>query len=252
MGGWAVRPSAKLMPSGESFQPWLTRPSLGLARVLDEPVAVGVPVALDPVQGAVGVRQQPPGRRVMAAPAAQFAEHHDEQGGGVGGSVVGAAAAEGEGGGRAEADFVQDLAGLLLRRRVGEASLAAGQRLQGPEREAVVPREQHPRGQQRVPPEQGHEPGRARGNHGPAGVLRVEDAQRPDVFDAAAQHRRQVRLRRLHLRGAAPPLAQPAGGNGVLGRLAARVVRLQRDSVHDRDRFDADRPLAARRDNCLP
>jgi hypothetical protein len=83
-------------------------------------------------------------------------------------------------------------------------------------------------------------------------VLRVEDAQRPDVFDAAAQHRRKVRLGRLHLRGVAPPFAQPAGGNGVLGRLAARVVRLQRESVHDRDRFDADRPLAARRDNCLP
>ena len=33
------------------------------------------------------------------------------------------------------------------------------------------------------PPEQGHEPGRACGYHGPAGVVRVEDTQRPDVFD---------------------------------------------------------------------
>ena len=68
MGGSAIRPSAKLIPSQESFQPWLTSPRLVLRAVLDEAVAVFIAVVLDPFERCVRYRQQ--GRTsVMSAPA---------------------------------------------------------------------------------------------------------------------------------------------------------------------------------------
>ena len=69
---WAVRrcvPSAKLMPSQESFQPWLTSPwSLG-AQVLHEPVTVAVAVLLDPFQGPVRVAEQRARSRPWTVPS---------------------------------------------------------------------------------------------------------------------------------------------------------------------------------------
>ena len=224
----------------------------GLAGVLDEPVAVGVAVALDPFQRAVGVRQQGLDLGVMAAPPLQFPEQHDEQGGGVRGSVVGAAAAERERGGRAEPDLVQDLARLLLRRGVDGVPLPACQRLQRADGQPGIPGQQHPRGQQRVPAEQGHEPWRARRHHRPSRVLGIEDAQRPQILHAAVQHRGEVPVGRAHLRSALPPLPQPARGNGMLDGLAARVAQRHRDPIDDRHRFYAGRPLAAGGDRDMP
>ena len=134
----------------------------GLAAVLDEPVAVGVAVGLDPLQRPVGVRQQRGDCAVLAAPALELAEQHDEQRRRVRTAVVRAAAAERERGGRAKAHLVQDLARLLLRARVEVAALPGSQRSQRAERETRIPGQQHPRGQQRVAAEQRHEPRRAR------------------------------------------------------------------------------------------
>jgi len=49
-----------------------------------------------------------------------------------------------------------------------------------------------------------------------------------------------------------PPLAQPAGRESLLDRLAARVMHRYRDVVDNRRRFDADGPLAACRDRRPP
>jgi hypothetical protein len=207
---------------------------------------------LDPAEGAIGMRQQLLREPTVASPPPQLAEEHDEQRGGVGGAVVGALPAEGQGGGRAEPDLVQDPAGFLFCCRVDGAALALGQGLQSARGQAVVPGQQHPGGEQRVAPEQGHKPGGARGHHGPVRVCGVEDAQRPDVFDAAAQRRGQVRVGRGYPGGVVSPLPEPAGRHGMLHRLAARVMRPHRNPVVDRHRFHAYQPLAARRDHRTP
>ena len=56
-GRAAIRPSANVTPSKESFHPWLQQAAVGCALVLDVPVAVPVAVPLDPVQRAVGSGQ---------------------------------------------------------------------------------------------------------------------------------------------------------------------------------------------------
>jgi hypothetical protein len=224
----------------------------GLARVFDEPVAVGVAVPLHPLQSAVGVRQQVPGEVAAAAPPPQLTQQHDEQRGGVGGPVVGAAAAQGQGGGRAEPDLVQDPTRFFFGGRIDGVALAVGQGLQRARGQAVVPGQQHPGGEQRVAPEQGHEPGSPGGHHGPVRVSGVEDAQRPDVLDAAVQHRGQVWVGRGDPGGGAPPVPEPAGRHGVLHRLAARVVQPHRDPVADWHHFHGGQPFAPRRDHGTP
>ena len=153
-------------------------------------------------------------------------------------AVVGAAPAERERRGRAEPHLVQDLARLLLGGGVDVAALPGGQRPQRTQGQARIPRQQHPRRQQRVPAEQRHEPRRARGDHRPARMLGVEDAQRAEILDAAAEHLGEVAIGRAHLRTALPPLAQPLGRQRPVDRMTARVAQLHRDAVIDRDRLD--------------
>ena len=80
MGGSASAPSAKVMLSQESFQPWLTQAPVRHALVLDEAVAVAVAVVLDPVQRPVGAPAAARSTRLaVQPPAAQLSEEHDEQ-----------------------------------------------------------------------------------------------------------------------------------------------------------------------------
>ena len=164
------------------------------------------------------------------APAAQLAEQHHEQRGGVGGAVVGAAAAEREG------------------RRPGRTGPRAGScpappRTPGrprcpdgrPGSAASRARGWRPTGSSIHDVSSESRPNRAMNQGAPAattgrpGMLGVEDAQRAEVLDAAAQHRRKVRLRRSAPAGRRAATRAAAGGDGVLDRLAARVVQLQRD-----------------------
>ena len=188
----------------------------------------------------------------MPSPPPQLPEQHDEQRCGVGGSVVGAAAAKSQPGSGTEPELVQDLAWFFFCRRFDAAALAVGEGLQRARGEAIVPGQQHPRGEQRVTSEQGHEPGGTRGYHGPVRMTGVEDTQRPDVLDTPAQHQGQVRFWRPHPGGAVPPLAEPAGRDGVLHGLPGPMVRCHRDPVADRYHLDGGQPFAARRDYCPP
>ena len=130
MAGRATRPSAKRMPSGVSFQPWLQQAAVGGALVLDVAVAVAVAEVVDPLEGAVGVGHEPVDRLGRQAPAPQLAEQHDEQGRGVDRAVVDGAAAEREGRGGPEPHLVQDAAGLLLGARVDVGALEPGEGLE--------------------------------------------------------------------------------------------------------------------------
>ena len=80
---------------------------------------------------------------------------------------------------------MQDAAGFLFGHRVDRRALMVGQGLEGADREPRVVGNQHPGGDQRVPSEQCHEPGRARGDHSTVGMLRIEDPQRAEILDAA-------------------------------------------------------------------
>ena len=115
-GRWAASamvPSAKLIPSQESFQPWFTRPwSLG-RRYSTKPSPSRSPYfsihsrarSACASSGWITSSRQPP--------TAQFAQGGHEKGGRVGGAVVGGAS-QGQAGSDAEPDLVRDAAGFLF------------------------------------------------------------------------------------------------------------------------------------------
>ena len=71
---------------------------------------------------------------------------------------------------------MQDPPGLFLGEQVHRFALPVGQGLQRAQRQRSVDRHHHEGGEQRVPPEQGHEPGRPGGDDHAVGMLRVNDA----------------------------------------------------------------------------
>jgi hypothetical protein len=141
----ASSPSAKRMPSHESFHPGSPGPGRSPAGTRRSRRRRGRRSSLDPLEGPVGVRAAA-GRPPRApAPPAQLAEQHDEQRRGVGGAVVDAPAAERQRRRLAEAHLVQDAARLLLGAGVDVLALEAGERLQHAEGEVGVDDERHPR-----------------------------------------------------------------------------------------------------------
>jgi hypothetical protein len=159
------------------------RPVAGLG-VLDQAVPVRVPGTTQPAQRHPGGRQQRLERRAGRPPAHRLPQHDQEQRRGVGAAVVGADPAAGalpEPGQVAEADLVQDLAGLLTVARVVDPALPRGQGGQHvhhqlrPERAGLVA------GDQRVAAEQGDEPRDTRRQQPPRRVPVVRDAQRVQV-----------------------------------------------------------------------
>ena len=155
--------------------------------VLDVAVAVLVAVGGDPLQRPVGRREQGVDVAPPAPPPLQLAQHHDEQRGGVGAAVVDRPAAERDAGRLAEAHLVEDPARLLLGERVDGPPLEPGQGLERAQRQVGVDHHRHPRREQRVSPEQRHEPRRPGRHHRPVGVVGVEDPERGEVFRRTGQ-----------------------------------------------------------------
>ena len=184
------------------------------------------------------------------APRPQFAEQHDEQRRGVDACRSRCCPAEGE----------LDVAapnriscrmrpGSSSRRRVDGGALVAGRgsaacRAPASGRSGSAIQD----GQQRVPAEQRHEPGRAGRDHGPADVRRIEDPQRAEIVDAALQHGRQLGVVRPDTRPAPPPLPDPA--RSAAGSRAGPARR--RDAPADgRERLQPHAPGAVRFDTSI-
>ena len=129
--------------------------------VLQQAVAVGVPVVAHVAQGGGQVRQQRPDLRLGHAPAPGVVQQADPQRGGVDGAVVPGGQSPGPlPPGRAQ--LVQDLARRLAGGRVDPAALAPGQRAQRARGQRPAEGQQQPGGPDAVPAEQGQVPGRAR------------------------------------------------------------------------------------------
>ena len=90
--------------------------AIGAALVLDEAVAIAIPVMQHPLQRSIGMRKQIVDDIASQTPASQLPSSITNSG--VASIVpVDAAAAEGERGIHAEAHLVQDATGLLLGKR---------------------------------------------------------------------------------------------------------------------------------------
>ena len=208
---------------------------------------------LDPVEAVVHTREQGLHVGVVGPPAAQFAGELDEQRRRVRGSVVGVAAAERHVGRRPEAHLVRDPPRLFLTVRVGALTLVVGEGLQAcptPVRRAAG--SGHPRADQRVTAEQRHEPRRTGRDDGAFGMVRVEDAQRAEILDAAAQRLGEIGVAGLHGRAVPPPRAQPARRLGQPHRLFGRVPDGQHFSVDDRRDLEPELPAATGRNGGSP
>jgi hypothetical protein len=97
---------------------------------------------------------------------------------------------------------------------------------------------------QRVAAEQRHEPRRAGGDHGPLGVVGVEDAQRAEVLGAAGDDLAQGSWS-VATGSWARHRSRRSTGVGPLDRLTALVAGLDLLAVDDRRDLDARRPRAA-------
>ena len=140
---------------------------------------------------------------------------------------------------------------LLLRDRVDRVTLEPGEGLQHAERQVGIDDEREPRGDQRVAPEERHEPRCARGHHRALGVVGIEDAQRTEVLGAAPDDELERREVGFHRGDGAPPSLQPLLGLGSLHRLAAAIAGLDDALVHDGCELHTRRPGAARRHDDL-
>ena len=193
------RPSAKLMPSTESFQPWLSRPAMSHAGTRRSRHRRGRRTArstraLDRRAGAA------PATASVGLPTGRARRARSRTGRGVSGAVVAVPLPRRERAGRTEAQLVHDAPGLFLRGRVvltvpGRPPGSAASPGRG-----LVQREQHQGGQQGVTAEQGHEPGRPGGDDSALRMRGIEDAQSPEILHAATQQRREVRIGGPNLR----------------------------------------------------
>ena len=129
----------------------------------------------------------------------------------------------------AVAHLVQDLAGLGIRRRIEAGGLHRRQVPQHAERDGRVEPERQPGGDQRIPAEDGAEPGHAGIGEGPFRRLRAQHGQ---VGAGPADHLVEAALgggdagrARLH-RAAGPAVLPQRAQEGGIGRLARLVVRV--------------------------
>jgi hypothetical protein len=138
---------------------------------------------------------------------------------------------------------VEDLAGLLLGRRVGARALGASERLEDAAREIRAQHQRHPGREQRIPTEDRHVPGRPGGDGRDAGLLGVGDLQGPEVPDGLLQGFEQ-------LRGIGVDARQDEIGTRADRRRLGLVVgaaaepRLQRHRAQGHGHVEADRGLA--------
>ncbi len=228
---------------------------VGGALILDEAVTVPVAARGDPVERPVGVGEQLVHGVGGEPPPGQLAEQHDEQRRGVRGAVVRAPAAQRQRGVPAGPGLVQDPARLLLGQRVVPLALEAGQGPQRAQRQGHVQRQQHPRGDQGVAAEQGHEPGRTSGDDlvlGPLPAAAPEDPQRAHVLGAGRERFGEPLVRGQQPGAAAAPVGQPPGRRRALDGLALGVVHGRGLAVQGRRDQQGGRPASPVRDHHLP
>ncbi len=162
--------------------------------VLDEAVAVRVARAGEPAERAVDRRQERVDRGARhAGPGERRDEQHEERRR-VGRAVVDGAVPE-EGDRRAApAQLVEDAPRLLVRPGHVRRALQLREGLRRRERERGIGGQRHQGGDDRVAPEERHEPRRAGRDHGLRAERVVVDAQRVDVLDRprAGEHERVV------------------------------------------------------------
>ena len=159
-------PSWNRIALNESFQPWLASPRPADVDVLDEAVAVGVAVELQPGQRPAQGGQQLGDGRVGQAPPPRVGQQADPQQGGVDRAVVGDRPPVGEPGGRPRRgsswrSSCMILPGASPESCVHSGALPPGQRAQGALGQLGAQRQHHPRGPDAVAAEQGQEPRRA-------------------------------------------------------------------------------------------
>ena len=137
--------------------------------------------------------------------------------------------------------------GFLLGQRVHLLALVIGEGLQGAQGQLGSQRQRHPRGQQRVAPEQGHEPRRAGGDHVAVGCVGSKIRSEPEVVIAPGDRSADIGIPDEPHRQFHPPVAVSAGRLGVVqfhvGREAADDVLI----VDRRRRDNRRRPLASGR-----
>ena len=222
-------------------------PAIGGALVFHVAVAVAVAELLDPVEGAVGGGQERVDRVAPIAPAAELAEQHHEEGRRVDAPVVDAPAAERQLGRLAEAHLVENAAGLLLGDRIHLAALVQREGLERAQREVAVDEHRHPRREQGVAPEEGHEPRRAGGHDGALGVVGIEEPQRGQVLGGAGDEGGEGVVISGDRREVAPPGLEPGRRRGALDRLPAQVARRDLLTIDRRGELHARGPRATRR-----
>ena len=159
--------------------------------------------------------QQPRDTVVGDVPAPQLPEQHHEERRRVDRAVVDVTGAQRGAGRGAEAHLVEDLARLLLGGVVRRHALEAGQRLEHTLRERGLGEQRHPRGEQRVAAEHGHEPRCARGQDRHVGVVGVEDPQRTQVVTGLVQCPLEPGMVGVHRGERRPPLGQALRGDRV-------------------------------------
>ena len=121
------------------------------------------------------------------------------------------------------AQFVDDLAGLLVRHRVVLRALQIGEREQDAAGEVGIERQRHQRRQQRVPAEQRHEPRSASRDQRPLGMLLVDDAQRSEVGERPVDRRPEARIVGDHRRCPLPPSGHAVDRDRLGRRIERRV-----------------------------
>jgi hypothetical protein len=126
----------------------------------------------------------------------------------------------------AEPHLVEDAPGLLVGAGVDLLALEAGEGLEDAEGEVGVDDQRHPRGDERVAPEQRHEPRRPCGDDDPVGVVGVEDAQGPEVLGAAVHDGAKALVVGVELRRLGPPARQALDGGRPLDGMPAQVAGL--------------------------
>ena len=140
-------------------------------------------------------------QRVVVRPAPDLGEQHEVEGRRIDGAVV---ALEPVLGRLAVADLVDDLSRLRVDGRVVLVGLQLGERLERAPRELGPEEERLQAGNDRVPAEDGHEPGHACGEEAPAPRARA-DAQRREVRDGLPEGVPKPVPRRVELGNAQTP-----------------------------------------------
>ncbi len=231
--------------------PLVLQAVLGGALVLEEAVAVAIGGALDPPHRGDEVPLHRAQEGEIAGATVVLGEQQDEERRGVDAAEIGEARGEAP---RADqalgAQLVQDLPGLLLGLRIILLALPARERSQDAAREIRQERARLQRGEERVAPEERHEPGDARGEvEVVARALEPRDAQRVEILDRPLEGLiergiagAELGVRRRARRGGRDPRAL---AHSIRSHTAA-VARRGEVAVGDRVHIEANVERAAR------